>query len=1200
MRLKRLELVGFKSFVDRTVINFETGVTGVVGPNGSGKSNIVDSIRWVMGEQSAKHLRGAAMQDVIFTGSEKRDGLGMASVFLTFDNSDGRAPAEYQHYQEIEVGRRLYRSGESEYYINKTPCRLKDIVDLFLGTGTGTKAYSIVEQGQIGLIVSAKPEDRRMLIEEAAGISKFKHRRDAAQRKIEATQSNLLRLRDIVTELEKQIGSLERQVKKAEKYKIFSEELREVELACGAHQWTAWQTKLADIESRLAQCNEQEAVSAAQLSTLEGAIETGRLTLAEIERDLSQAQEKAYGLQNTIHLLEATLKHRAQEIQDTEVRGARAIQEIDELTAKRTQWLVELEVANGQKVEVDVTLAVAQEETQQLENALAEAARGLDQITDEITQCQDALMTAVKTVTAAQSRREHLEHRNTELTTQIAAIESHLQTLDAQLAEHRRAVAAQQADLVSRQQVSMQLGEEREGIGTTLVQQQEELLRLETELTEKRELLQRAESRFQSLEELARNFEGYHEGVRAVLREREQPDSLQDVIGTVAQHIETDPEYEIAVGAVLGERVQGVLVGTVQAGMQAIDYLKSTAIGRGTFIPRALRVKDTARALPADEGVMGELSQFVRAQSDFSHVVKYLLGDVVLVRDLPTALRLWDAHDLGCTYVTLTGELVDAAGAISGGTSTDQAQAMLARRRELETLRPEVARLRMEVESAEVLRKRHAERVEGLRHQLERLSQDRHHTELDVAGLRKDLDHREREMARLTAETVTQQARLVTQRQTLEDIVAQRAALEIECATATAQRDQLNVALEQHRQRELTAEQHREQVGDELARRRAILASHEERTRAVEREIERLVSATTDAKCTIERKEAEVIEGRTAVESARREIEELRAKLTSAVREAEESSRRQQEVQQRYQILSDDVRTKEADVRALRKQYEDVRAAKHEVEIEQMQQRERIGYLEREIVERYHLHLSDRAQEFLKSDFDEATSQARLIELREKIDRLGGVNTDAIAECEELRQRHSFLAEQARDLESSIEALREAIVKINRISRERFRDTFYAINERFQQLFPKLFRGGKAELILTDETNLLESGIEIVAQPPGKKLQSVTLLSGGEKALTAVAMIFAMFLVRPSPFCLLDEVDAPLDDANIDRFNDLIREMTQYAQFILITHNKRTMELADSLYGVTMEEAGVSKLVSVRLNQDAYGPQAGDTKEAAA
>lgn len=1182
MQLKSLELIGFKSFVDRTVVKFEPGVTGIVGPNGSGKSNVVDAIRWVMGEQSAKHLRGGAMQDVIFAGSQGRPPTGMAAVTLTFDNSDGRAPAEYSHYAEITVARRLYRSGESEYYINKTPCRLKDIVDLFLGTGTGTKAYSIVEQGRIGQIVTSKPEERRLLIEEAAGISKFRNRRDAAQRKMDSTRVNLERLQDITRELERQLGSLQRQAKKAEKYKVLSDELRVVELQCAAHHWQQWQTELHALQTELTELATQEENTAAELANIDVAVEKGRVELTDVEQQLDVIQERAYALQNKIHLHEANIQHKTTAVSETTQRIGQAEQEIEALTARRQLWNEALTLANETKVEADLAVAVAQEATSEFEGQVEALKNEQDALHNTVQELERESRSVAEAVVTGQSNVQRHEHRREELARLSEEVSTQRSAVDAELGTLRDGLAQDRSKVQGKEQQTLELSEERESVETTLGQQREATAELAKELQAKQEQLSKVDSRLHSLEALAQNLEGYHAGVKAVLQ-RDAETQLAGMLGTIADTIDVPSRYAAAAAAILGERVQGVVVEEKNAGVSALNYLRSSAKGRSAFIPLDIRVPQ--RALPQfdDAGALGYLASFFEPSARYQNIVNYFFGDVLVVQTLDDAVRLWDAHT-DVTFVTTDGEVLTAEGVLVGGSEEDHTRSMMTRKHECESLREELATLQTAVASTAELHARHQERVTGLEHRLEALSQDRHAQELVLVKEREELNYREAEIARLTEKLHELEARAQQYSTEQESLVALIADAQNIVERAAAQRLEVDANLEakQAAERELRAK--REEVSEEFGRLRTNLAAQQERVRGAEREIERLVSSISEAGVTIERRQTEIREGQEANTQATTDVATLRGELEVAVREAAECKEQQGTVQQQHRELQTLIQEQDAQVRSLRRQHDDAVKSKHSKEMGMTQQSERVGYLRQDIFEKYHVDLELKSADYIVEDFDEDGAVTQRDLLRGKVEKLGGVNTDAIAEYDELSQRYEFLTSQAEDLEASLASLQRAIHKINRVSRERFKETFHAINERFQRLFPKVFSGGQAELRLTEEDNLLESGVEIVARPPGKKLQNLTLLSGGEKAMTAVALIFAMFLVRPSPFCLLDEVDAPLDEANVDRFNQIVRDMTGYAQFILITHNKRTMELADALYGVTMEQAGVSKLVSVKLS----------------
>ncbi|MBI2346793.1 MAG: chromosome segregation protein SMC [Deltaproteobacteria bacterium] len=1182
MRLKSLELIGFKSFVDRTVIEFDQGITSIVGPNGAGKSNCVDAIRWVMGEQSAKHLRGDQMQDVIFNGSETRAPLGMASVFLTFDNSDGRAPAEYADYTEITVGRRLYRSGESEYYINKTPCRLKDIVDLFLGTGTGTKAYSIVEQGRIGQIVTSRPEERRFFIEETAGISKVKHRKEAALLKMVATRANIERLRDLIAELERQLGNLARQAKKAERYREYQEELKAVELACAAHQWIAWRGELSEVEARLAAAAEQEAGGAATLSEREATLETSQLELAALEREVTKLQETAYALQNTIHLHEAEIQRAESGL--AEAAAFRRAEEgaIETIEAQRTQWQRELADANSAKVAADLSMATAAERVSANETAVQAATVRQAEGRRQEEEAQQALIAGVRAISERQAGMEQVTRRKTETTAALRQAEERTAIIENALARLQTRIGEGQGALAGRRQLRLHLEAERGMLEAELAAQRTAAEGAAAEAEQLSATLQSRRARWNTLDEMTRNFAGYDDGVRALLQARPA-----GILGTVAQMLTTEPRFEAALGAALGERLQSVVVASHADGIAAIDYLKEAAAGRSAFIPLAVRTDDRTMPLPTDAGVVGPLDDFVQWDDAAKTIGHHLLRGVIVVEDRASAIRLWERDGHFATLVTLDGEVIHPSGELSGGVGASGAAALLTSQREIETLKVEVAQLTTAEQVAKRSAADYAERVGGLQTRLDQLRQEAHAGELEAAHQQREAEHLASEVARHAEERATAAAEVSRLKVAVAQLVADGTEIEEALAATLGEQAQREAAIsEQKRVASELAERFRI-LSDELIQAKVALAAAAERVITIDREVERLLTSSAEAVATIERKRVAIAEGELQVEASRQTISSRREALHTLVKEAAAAKARREASQARFQELMEMVRTREMEIREIRRTHEAARTARHEAELHVAQQRERMAFCRREIQDKYRIVIDERPEQYCPADFEPVSAMERLAALREKVERLGGVNPDAIREYDELKARHDFLTEQSADLTASLEALHRAIQKINRVSRERFRETFEAINAHFTQLFPKLFRGGKARLELTDEENLLEAGVEIVAQPPGKKLQSVTLLSGGEKALTAVAMIFAMFLTRPSPFCLLDEVDAPLDDANIDRFNDLIREMTAYSQFILITHNKRTMELADVLYGVTMEEAGVSKLVSVRLSQDA-------------
>lgn len=1187
MRIKTLEVAGFKSFVDRTVIHFEKGITGIVGPNGCGKSNVVDALLWVMGEQSAKHLRGENMEDVIFNGSDARPAMGMASVFLTFDNSDGRAPAQYADYTEITIGRRLYRSGESEYFINKTPCRLKDIVDLFLGTGIGRKAYSIVEQGRIGQIVSAKPEVRRAIIEEAAGISKFKSRKEAALRQMESTKANLLRLTDIISELNRQIGSLERQVRKAERYRELFDKVRGLDLSLAAHRWREMAEKIETMEAELAKVSGDEVSHASAVSQAETDIEQMRLAISEVEQAFSKAQEELYQVQNHIQVLEADLAYKEKTVVDLTHRNDASALEIESLNQRIAQLTHEVEEANTSKVESDMALATASEQAEAMQASYDEINDRHREGMRQSEHAQRELMEMIRQMTQSHAAIERFEQKTIDLQGLIAKNQTEIDAIDEKTSKATELVTKMEGELSGLEQMRLTIGEEHESSAATLKAQEGELHQLEEELGTLKNQLGSKSHRLNSLLELKKNYEGYKEGVRSVLKWREEK-QVQGIYGTVSEMMSASPDVETAVGAVLGERLQYVVVNSHEAGREGVGYLREVAAGRGSFIPMTMSHAEAAsKVTPTGEGVVGPLLDQVRFHDDAAQIGKYLLGDVVLVEDLASALRLWTDHPRSHTFVTRQGEVVDHAGVLTGGNGEDAARAFLAQKREVEELTETTAKLKTEVAVREDRRVALRSRIGQLKEALDMLAQNRHAEDIrvvqkenQVAQYKGDLERYQRDRDRLAVAIANYS----------EDLT--RAKTEVEkarenSAAAEEKKSQLETMLADYRASETQLRAELTDVSNQLTEWKMELAQCEERNSSLDRELERHMQLLDESRAQVTRRMNEVTSATEQIAQLKHEQVDGKARLNQLIESVQTLQARVTEVKSRYDEMSNALREQELALRDRRKQSDTAKSALHGLEMQLVSLKDKQDYLLHDIMNRYKVDMAVSVDHYeMPTDMTLEQVETDVSSLREKLDKIGSVNLDAIGEYEELKKRHEFLSRQYEDLTASLDSLNRAIQKINRTSRQRFKETFEAVNERFQKLFPRLFRGGRAELIMTDMENILESGIEIVAQPPGKKLQSVSLLSGGEKALTAVAMIFSIFLIKPSPFCLLDEVDAPLDDANIDRFNELIREMTDRSQFIVITHNKRTMEMTDVLYGVTMEEAGASKIVSVRLDEN--------------
>ncbi|GAB4563750.1 MAG: chromosome segregation protein SMC [Geothermobacteraceae bacterium] len=1170
MRIKRLEIIGFKSFVDKVELDFQEGVSAIVGPNGCGKSNIVDAIRWAMGEQSAKNLRGKAMEDVIFNGSETRKPHGMAEVSIIFDNEDGQAPPAFAQYAEIMVTRRLYRNGDSEYLLNKTPCRLIDIAELFMDTGVGRRAYSIIEQGKIGFILNAKPEDRRFLIEEAAGVTKFKARKKTASRKIEATKQNLLRLGDIISEVNRQLNSLKRQAQKAERYRRYREELKGIETRFALRRYRQLQDELRGLEQ-----GEREGGGAleqltARLQAMELKLDEGRLSQAGMEKDLTALQEQVYRL--------------TADIQQAEGGISFARQQRDKLDQQKERWAAEAE-------EVRKRLASLDEEEKSLDESGADLVRQVEQarvaLEEQAGRCEEVDRLVGELSGEIEQRRSTLYQMVSEQSRvegQLQDASRRLEMQDERQARNRSEAAMLQEELdrAHRQaeERARQLADERER-HDGLRQQRDaaradlEQLRLrraanEESLLSAREEFNRVRSRLDSLRQLETNLEGYAEGVRTLM---ERDDFRASVDGLVADRLVVPAELETAVEAVLGERVQAFLAGRSQA-EEAFGLLGGDR-GRATFL-----VGQGAVDAPGVEGGR-PLLDLVDTGGDAR--LASLLAGIYLVDDLSS--RVERPLPFGVTLVTTRGDILTSRGEWTSGSAAGAGAGLLHQKREIKELEKQADHCRAEVDRLEAERQQLHGACAEAEQRLGELDSAIHRQELSLVDIDKDLARYRQEETRLTE-------RLETLSVEVDQILGDRDRLQ-QLADEARQR------LEELGRQRLEAEQQLEQLGERLAAQRQVqeqareqltamrveVASLEERSQAARNRREGLENLRLELKGRLALLASEQENATEEQQRLVREGEELQRRLEVLFDRREAEKKNYDQLRDRFEEMSQNLLLQEDELRTLRQQ---VAASRDQVGQLQLQLREKqleLEHLHQGFMEKYRIDLEHLEEVEDEPEIDQQAAEKRLEELRRLIDGIGEVNLTAIEEYQELEERSRFLTEQQEDLRQSLHGLQTAIAKINRTTRKRFRETFDLVNAKFQEIFPRLFMGGRAELRLTDEEDLLETGIDIIAQPPGKKLQGVTLLSGGEKALTAVALIFAIFLIKPSPFCLLDEVDAPLDEANIGRFNDMVKEMSALSQFIIITHNKRTMEMADTLYGVTMQEPGVSRLVSVRINE---------------
>jgi chromosome segregation protein len=1173
MRIKRVDIVGFKSFVDRVSLDFQEGATAVVGPNGCGKSNIVDAIRWAMGEQSAKNLRGRSMEDVIFGGSESRRPLGMAEVSLTFSNDDGLAPPKFREYAEIMVTRRLYRNGESEYLINKTPCRLLDITELFMDTGVGARAYSIIEQGKIGMILNAKPEDRRFLIEEAAGVTKYKSRKKSALRKIDATKQNLLRLGDIVAEVRRQMNSLKRQAQKAERFRAFREELKGIETRFARQRYRLLQDDLA----RTAQAEKEHRRN---LEALEGQSEEGELKLEELrlqqlarEKEVSLGQERVFHLTTEIQKVESAIELGGKELANLGRQKERLIAEGEEVARR----LADLDREEVDLRERHTTLGADLEgEMRRLTEgeALLDDLSGQErELAARLEEARGALYSLLTDLSRMGALHEEARRRLLSLEERASRNRTEAVTLREQQEEGQVRIAALETTLESFKERRAGMRQEQEGRRETILLLRHRLEESENVLLTRREELHRFRSRLESLRQLERDLEGYGGGIKTLLAEA----AFRERFGRmVADVLEVPARYEAAVEAVLGDRLQLLLAPRAGDALEALNFLSERG-GRCTFL---LAGFPAASPSPVAGGT--PLDELVRIGEGAGEALTALLSGTFLVESLEPFLD--GGPPPGVTLVTPSGEVLSFRGELTGGGRAALDQGLLHKKREIKELASRVAHLDGEVEELQNLRLRLREELSVTEGELRDAEAALHRNELKVADCEKDLTRGREDSVRLQERLEVlslEEDQLHEEREELERQLAEACRGREERERQKTDQEEIVTRL----QEELQVQRGQMEVVRERATAlKVAVASIRERRESGRRSLERLGTMREELRGRTVLLRGQEEEGGQEEERLLTERDRLHIELDLLFARREEEKARFDRLREGFEAGSQRIEEQEAVLKELRGRLNQAREAMNALQLKGREVGMESEHLRQNILERYRLDLAEGIPDG-SGEFDAAWGERRLRELRQLIDGIGEVNLTAIEEFRELEERWQFLTTQQEDLRQSLEGLQTAIAKINRTTRKRFRETFDQINGKFQEIFPRLFRGGKAELKMTDENDLLETGIEIVAQPPGKKLQSVNLLSGGEKALTAVALIFSIFLIKPSPFCMLDEVDAPLDDANIGRFNEMVREMSELSQFVIITHNKHTMEIANTLYGVTMEEPGVSKLVSVRINE---------------
>ncbi|HEX2269432.1 MAG TPA: chromosome segregation protein SMC [Pyrinomonadaceae bacterium] len=1255
-KLQRLEITGFKSFADYTEIIFTgDGITAIVGPNGCGKSNVADAIAWVLGEQRVKHLRGGEMKDVIFQGSRNRPASGMAEVVMHLvrdevdapepdiddidskleqiddqlvssvaeakteetDETDTDKTPQKRHWRRrnlalefapgeaVSVARRLYRSGESEYLLNNKICRLRDIQDLFSGTGLAGGHYAIIEQGRIGQILSAKPMDRRTIIEEAAGITKFRVRQRATEARLESARANLSRISDIVSEIDRQVNSLRRQAAKARRYGVLREELRELL----RHVYVAEDRKLAsvleDTNAKLSEVSELELAIAADLNQREEAARAATHEARSIEDELSKVRAAAAEavLQRDRQARECV--YQQEQLSEIEKRKGEVTAEIEALTARLD--LLEAECLRLQqedarlREEADRSAA----ELRTAEQSYAKKLAGATAAELEIENARAELLSQTAIAERVREIARQLEGTLERLSQQAEGLAREGDRAASQHAQSKLEADRFSRELTEARERVARLHAERETAVHAVVRGHEAVSDTEAELTRVREEHSRASHRLESLKELDHRRAYYSPAVQLVFSDDEAPRSFH-FIGTLADALNVDAKWERAVEGVLGSSLQSIVVPTPEDAVQAAQWLRENNGGRASFLVAGLhggsdevRLLTTTLACSLEERPALQSGQAENFREDLR--ISDLLGApqqlvTVLKRTLPQKMNARLAASLddammqsiatGEMYVTLNGDWISSGQFVNAGDARDleEGAGLLAFKRELRELETRAAALASEVETATQAAKETRARLEGLEDSVvllnEAIGREEREVlqhELTASGLAQEVERAERHMRVVGQDSL----RVEEERIEIEQRRA-RALLEAEAAETAREAAADNVIRASALLTDLRRETEIE--SESLAGQRAAAAAAAERRRSTTAELRRIEGELADFASRVQRYRMDLaeMEGRSA--ELRVSIADLELKASSVEIDRAREEQQITDLSERLQQARRQADECSTELSELNRQAAEVRDSRAALEVQRAEAQARQTFVHENCQTELGQSLEDLARELtLPEEFDLDASHKRVEELRTRLEGFGGVNMMALEELAEAEQRLSFLTVQRQDIIDGIAATEEALREIKRRSRERFRHAFEQINQNFSVLFQELFGGGRGEMSLIDADDVLESGIDVVAQPPGKRLQNVLLLSGGEKAMAALALVLGIFHYRPAPFCLLDEVDAPLDEANVGRFTDKVLQMAADTQFIVITHNKRTMEMARALYGVTMEEAGVSKLVSVKF-----------------
>ena len=1183
MYLKRLELQGFKSFADKTVLEFMPGITTVIGPNGSGKSNIVDGIRWVLGEQSLKSLRGSKSDDVIFAGTQNRHSLGFAEASIVFDNQDGKLPIEYA---EVIVTRKLYRNGESGYFINKTPCRLKDVLELFMDTGIGKDGYSIIGQGKIDEILSNKSEDRRHIFEEAAGIVKYRTRKAESEKKLEQTKLNLLRINDILAEIENKLEPLKQQSEKAKKFLSLRDELKDIEVGLFLYHIENYKTRLEDIQKTIdimVEQKEGEQQKNTELQILKDTLKE------EMDTIFSQIEElQNIGLTSTKKREEcySEIQITKEKIQNNQANKTRFETEIQEATER----LQILEEEKQQKLDKKTNLfrnkekfqKELEEKEKELENysqTLSTHEKQIEEKKKRVEQNTDVKYEKLNQVSTQQASIENFEKREKNLKEEIRLT---ISELDETRIQKEESVKAFYDVKLNRSQLIDKLEQMRI--------QKEDGIKKKTEYENAVQKLayqnRMDEARLKFLVETEKEKEGYSKTVKSLLQSCEGNQELKKgMLGVLADIMKVKKEYETAIEMALGSSLQNIVTQTEEDAKKLVEYLRKQNLGRATFLPvSSIKGKKIERLIKNDiQGVIGIAADLVKVDKKFEQIILNLLGRTVIVDNMDTGVILARQNNYNFKIVTLKGDVINPSGAITGGSVANKTVNILGRKQEIEELTIKVEEAKKKINTLTQEKQEFENSIQNLLEEVDVFEKKLQEFEISYATETQKMESIEANIAKLENKVEKLKQEQEENIKEKQKAIEQKQRLGIEIAGLEKEIENDNQKIQEFAEKNKENQKYIDDLNFAITNLKISVSSFDESGTSLDEMISRIEQDKALQEKGIENKnkqiqemEAENENLQLKIKEIEKQIEEIRQKVDTSQEELEQLKQKRIEKNERLAQTEQEIAKKLEDIDELKNQIgkSELKKSKVEVELEQIINK---------MWEEYEL-TPNSTMEFKKPENVQETIK-QVNQLRNTIKELGSVNIDSIEEYKLTKERYDFMCEQRLDLEESTNKLKKMIQDMTNTMKNQFAEQFKKINKNFGKTFTELFGGGKAELKLADEEDILNCGIEIEVQPPGKKLQNMMLLSGGEKAFTAIAILFAILELNPAPFCVLDEIEAALDDVNVYRFSDYLKKFAKNTQFLVITHRKGTMEAADTVYGITMEENGISKLLSMRLEE---------------